>query len=152
LLILCEGNFHFMREPTDGVSCNWNHPLAATTAYASNSGHAGSVNHARAYLWLASSYSMLDPLTGFEMMSDAVKLANGVAELDDYQTAPRLLSLGGASPQVIYIGDSKGDFRVGFRPLARADFPRTLSIAESFNNELLRGVAVITAATVVLQQ
>ena len=115
-------------------------------------GQAGSVSHARAYLWLASSYSTVDPLTGFEIMSGAVKLANGVPELDDYRAEPRLLSLGGAAPQVLYVGDSKGDFRAGFRPLARADFPRTLSIAESFNNDLLRGIAVIAAATSVLQE
>ena len=89
---------------------------------------------------------------GFEMMAGAVKLANGVPELDDYQAAPRLLSLGGASPQAIYVGEGKGDFRAGFRPLARADFPRTISLAESFDNELLRGVSVITAATSVLQE
>ncbi|HYY42782.1 MAG TPA: hypothetical protein VE775_08640, partial [Pyrinomonadaceae bacterium] len=112
----------------------------------------GTVNSARAYLWLASTYSAVDPLTGFEMMAAAVKLANNAPDLDDYRAEPRLLSLGGAAPQAIYVGDSKSDFRAGFRPLARADFSRTLSIAESFNNELLRGISVIAAATSVLQE
>jgi hypothetical protein len=112
----------------------------------------GSVSHARAYLWLASACSSVDRWTGFEMMTSAVKLANSATELDDFRTEPKLLSLGGASAQAIYVGDSKGDFRAGFRQLAKDDFVRTIAIAEGFNNELLRGVSIITAAASVLKE
>ena len=112
---------------------------------------AGSVPHARAYLWLASAYSALDPLAGFEMMAAAVKLANAAPGLDDVRSEPKLMQLGGASRYSIQVGDNKGDFRSGFSALARADFTRTVAVAEGFENELLRGVSVVTAATSILK-
>ncbi len=112
----------------------------------------GSVSQARAYLWLASSYSKIDIQTGFELMSVAIKTANGVRELEDVKSEPRYLQLGGASRLAIQVGDNKGDFRSGFRLLARHDFARTIALAESFENELLRGLSLVTAATSVLNQ
>lgn len=112
----------------------------------------GSVPNARSYLWLASTYSSIDPQAGFEMMSAAVKLANSARGLNDVRSEPKLMQLGGASRYAIQLGDTKGDFSAGFQTLARADFTRTISIAEGFENELLRGISIITAATSILKE
>jgi tetratricopeptide (TPR) repeat protein len=107
---------------------------------------------ARAFMWLASSYSTIDQVRGFELMASAIKAANGVRGLDDLRTEPRLLHLKGASRTALQVGESKADFRAGFRALARADFARTISLAETFQSDLLRGLAVVTAADSVLKQ
>lgn len=112
----------------------------------------GSAPHARAYLWLASAYSAMDPQAGFEMMAAAVKLANAAPSLDDARSEPRLMQLGGASRYAIQLGDTKGDFRPGFQALARADFTRTIALAEGFENELLRGLSVVAAAASILKE
>ncbi|MCA1634187.1 MAG: hypothetical protein LC802_10960 [Acidobacteria bacterium] len=115
-------------------------------------GKPGSVRHARAHLWLASSYCAVDAAAGFELMAAAVKAANETKGLEDVRAEPKLLQLGGASRHAIEVGDSKGDFRPGFRLLARSDLGRAISLAERFDNELLRGVAVVTAAASVLKE
>lgn len=112
----------------------------------------GSVPNARAYLWLASAYSSIDLQAGFEMMPAAVKLANSAKGLNDVRSESKLMQLGGASRYAIQVGDTKGDFSAGFQTLARADFTRTISIAEGFENELLRGISIITAATSILKE
>ncbi|HEX8336630.1 MAG TPA: hypothetical protein VF621_07860, partial [Pyrinomonadaceae bacterium] len=112
----------------------------------------GSVRHARAHLWLASSYCAVDVTAGFELMAAAVKAANEAKELEDVRAEPKLLQLGGASRHAIQVGDSKGDFRPGFRLLARSDLSRAIALAEQFDNDLLRGVAVVTAAAAVLKE
>jgi hypothetical protein len=112
----------------------------------------GSMRHARAHLWLASSYCAVDVMAGFELMAAAVKAANEAKWLEDVRAEPRLLQLGGASRHAIQVGDSKGDFRPGFRLLARSDLSRAVALAEQFDNDLLRGVAVVTAAAAVLKE
>lgn len=114
-------------------------------------GGSGSASQARAYLWLASSYTTIDTSAGFELMAAAIKAANGAKELEDVRSEPRYLQLGGSSRLAVQVGDNKGDFRAGLRLLARSDFGRTIALAESFENELLRGVSVVTAATSVLK-
>lgn len=112
----------------------------------------GSMRHARAHLWLASSYCAVDVQAGFELTAAAVKAANEAKGLEDVRAEPRLLQLGGASRHGIQVGDSKGDFRPGFRLLARTDLSRAVALAEQFDNDLLRGVAVVTAAAAVLKE
>jgi hypothetical protein len=112
----------------------------------------GSMRHARAHLWLASSYCAVDVTAGFELMAAAVKAANEAKGLEDVRAEPKLLQLGGASRHAIQVGDSKGDFRPGFRLLARSDLSRAVALAEQFDNDLLRGVAVVTAAAAVLKE
>ncbi len=114
-------------------------------------GHSGSVRHARAHLWLASSYCAVDTAAGFELMAAAVKAANETKGLEDVRAEPRLLQLGGASRYAIQVGEGKGDFRPGFRVLARSDLSRAVALAEQFEDDLLRGVAVVTAAAAVLK-
>lgn len=111
----------------------------------------GSVRHARAHLWLASSYCAVDPAAGFELMAAAIKAANETKGLEDVRAEPKLLQLGGASRYAIQVGEGKGDFRPGFRVLARSDLSRAVALAERFDDDLLRGVAVITAAAAVLK-
>ena len=111
----------------------------------------GSVRHVRAHLWLASAYCAVDPAAGFELMAAAVKAANETKGLEDVRAEPKLLQLGGASRYAIQVGEGKGDFRPGFRVLARNDLTRTVALAERFDDDLLRGVAVITAAAAVLK-
>lgn len=111
----------------------------------------GSVRHVRAHLWLASAYCAVDPAAGFEMMAAAVKAANETKGLEDVRAEPKLLQLGGASRYAIQVGEGKGDFRPGFRVLARSDLTRAVALAERFDDDLLRGVAVVTAAAAVLK-
>lgn len=77
--------------------------------------NSGSAAHARAYLRLASSYSALDTQFGFELMSSAVKAANGAKDLLDLRPQSRIVHLGGASREGITAGEINGDFRPGFR-------------------------------------
>ncbi len=114
-------------------------------------GGVGSESQARAYLWLASSYSSIDTPAGFELMAAAVKAANGVKSLEEIRSEPRYLQPGGAARLAVQVCDNKGDFRPGVRLLARSDFPRTIALAESFESELLRGLSVVTAAASVLK-
>jgi hypothetical protein len=111
----------------------------------------GSARHARAYLWLVSSYCAVDTAAGFELMAAAVKAANETRGLEDVRAEPKLLQLGGASRYAIQVGEGKGDFRPGFRVLARSDLSRAVALAERFDDDLLRGVAVVTAAAAVLK-
>lgn len=114
-------------------------------------GGVGSAAQARAYLWLASSYSGIDNATGFELMAAAIKATNGVKGLEDVRSEPRYIQLGGSSRLAVQVGDNKGDFRPGLRLLARSDFQRTIALAEGFENELLRGASLVTAAASVLK-
>lgn len=111
----------------------------------------GSARHARAHLWLVSSYCAVDTAAGFELMAAAVKAANETRGLEDVRAEPKLLQLGGASRYAIQVGEGKGDFRPGFRVLARNDLSRAVALAERFDDDLLRGVAVVTAAAAVLK-
>lgn len=112
----------------------------------------GSARHVRAHLWLASAYCAVEPAAGFELMTVAVKAANETKGLEDVRAEPRLLQLGGASRYAIQVGEGKGDFRPGFRVLARSDLLRAVALAERFDDDLLRGVAVVTAAAAVLKE
>ncbi|HEX8423381.1 MAG TPA: hypothetical protein VF634_08215, partial [Pyrinomonadaceae bacterium] len=114
--------------------------------------NAGSAAHARAYLRLASSYSALDTQLGFELMSSAVKAANGAKDLNDLRPQSRIVQLGGASREGIRAGEINGDFRPGFKSLALYDFERTVETAQTFSNELFRGLALIAASSAVLKQ
>ncbi|MFN2455636.1 MAG: hypothetical protein ABR577_15605 [Pyrinomonadaceae bacterium] len=110
----------------------------------------GSVSHARAYLWLASSYCTIDKLVGFDIMASAIKSANKATGLDDLRPEPRIVHFGGSSRQAVRIGESKADFRASFRTLARTDFARTVMIAESFESQLFRGLSLVATADSVL--
>lgn len=113
----------------------------------------GSVPHARASLWLASAYASFDTLTGFELMGAAVRFANAAPQLQDLRPERRILRLGESVREAVVVGGGgAGDFRAGFRTLARADFPRTVQVAESFTNQLFRGLAVVAASARVLQE
>ena len=114
-------------------------------------GNVGSAGHARAYLWLASSYSGIDPADGAELMSAAVKFANRAGGLEGLSPEPKLLDFGGVVRQSVTVGETKADFLPGFRALARYDFTRTLQLAEGFDNELLRGMSLVAASGSVLK-
>lgn len=115
-------------------------------------GQPGSVSYARAYLWLASSYCTIDKLVGFEIMTAAIKSANKTTDMNELRSEPKLVHLGGSSRQAVRIGESKADFRPGFRILAQADFPRTAMMAESFENQLFRGLSLIATADSILNK
>jgi hypothetical protein len=112
----------------------------------------GSAPHARAYLWIASAYAVVDPQISFEMMWAAVKAANSAPTLVELYPARKFLMLGGTVREGLSIGGTGGDFRTGFRALARADYARAAQIAEGFKNELFRGLAVVSVATAVLKE
>jgi hypothetical protein len=112
----------------------------------------GSAPHARAYLWIASAYAAVDPPTAFEMMWAAVKAANSAPTLVELYPARKFLMLGGTVREGLSVGGTGGDFRPGFRALARADYTRAAQIAEGFKNELFRGLAVASVATAVLKE
>jgi hypothetical protein len=83
---------------------------------------AGSAAQSRAYLWLASSYAVFDPVLSFELMNSAVKFANKTKDFTALSSEMRLVHLSRKSDIAIPIGTSKGDFLPGFKLLGRRDF------------------------------
>ena len=110
----------------------------------------GSAAYSRAYLWLASSYAVFDPVLSFELMNSAVKFANKAK--DFYAAGPemRLIYLSRKSGKVIPVGTAKGDFFPGFKLLGRNDFWQAVSIAEQFESQLLRGLSIVAVAEPIL--
>lgn len=106
--------------------------------------------YARAYLWLISTYVKIDPNRGFELMSGAVSVANKSIEFDDLSPEQRIVNLGGLSRQAISVGIQRGDLLTGFRRLAVINLFDTISIANGFQNDLLRGLSKIAAASAFL--
>lgn len=107
---------------------------------------AGSVVHSRAYLWLASSYAVFDPVLSFELMTSAVKLANKAKGFNATGPEVKLIYLSRKSGKVIPVGTAKVDFFPGFTLLARNDFWQAVSIAEQFESQLLRGLSIVAIA------
>jgi hypothetical protein len=116
------------------------------------SDHPASAPHARAYLWIASAYALVDPPMAFEMMWAAVKAANAAPTLVELYPARKFLMLGGTVREGLSVGGTGGDFRPGFRALARTDYTRAAQIADGFKNELFRGLAVVSVAAAVLKE
>ncbi len=111
-----------------------------------------SIQDARAYLWLASAYTSFDPLLGFDLMGSAIKRANQAKDFIELSSSPKIIHLGGKSNQAVIIGDSKGDFRPGFKSLAKQNLTQTLLLAENFENKFLRGIAVLASASAVIEE
>lgn len=111
---------------------------------------AGSAAHSRAYLWLASSYAVFDPVLSFELMNSAVKFANKTKDFTALGSEMRLVHLSRKSEVAIPIGTSKGDFLPGFKLLGRNDFWQAVSIAEQFESQLLRGLSIVAIAEPIL--
>ena len=86
------------------------------------------------------------------MMWAAVKAANAAPALVELYPARRFMVLGGTVREGLSVGGTGGDFRPGFRALARADYARAAQIADGFKNELFRGLAVVAVATAVLKE
>jgi len=112
----------------------------------------GSARHARTSLWLASAYAQLDPAAGFELMGAAVKLSNTVRAFEETKPEQRHVILGGYVREAFLVGDAKADFRTGFRTLARQDLQRTIELAEGFESEIFRGLALVSAADAALKK
>lgn len=112
----------------------------------------GSVQDARAYLWLASAYTTLDPVLGFDLMGSAIKRTNQAKDFNELISSPKLIHLGGKSNQAVFVGDSKGDFRAGFEFLAKQNLTQTILLAESFENRFLRGIAILAASSAVIEE
>jgi hypothetical protein len=110
----------------------------------------GSAAHSRAYLWLASSYAVFDPVLSFELMNSAVKFANKAKDFTALSSEMRLVHLGRKSDIAIPIGTSKGDFLPGFKLLGGKDFWQAVSIAEQFESQLLRGLSIVAIAEPIL--
>jgi hypothetical protein len=111
----------------------------------------GSAPHARAYLWIASAYAVLDPPPAFELMRAAVAAVNNAPSLQDLYPPRKFLTAGGTISEGVNVGGTGADFRPGFRALARADYQRAAQIADSLKNDLYRGLAVVSVATAVLK-
>ena len=111
-----------------------------------------SISYARAYLWLGSAYTTLDPLIGYDLMGSAIKRANQTTDFIELENTPKIIHFGGKSTQAVMVGNSQGDFRSGFRVLGKQNFIQTLSLAENFENKFLRGVAVLASAAAVLEE
>jgi hypothetical protein len=112
--------------------------------------NAPSAEYSRAYLWLASAFANFDDSRAFDLMYSAIKSANKARELDDIRSETKLVSLGGSSNKVVLTGGVKGDFRSGFARLARKDLNQALTVAQTFDNQLLKSLAVIASAEAVL--
>jgi hypothetical protein len=112
----------------------------------------GSASEARAFLWLGSAYASFDPVVGLDLMWSAVRRANQTRDFTELNPTPKIVHLGGKSNQAVIIGDSKGDFRAGFKVLAKQNFVQALFLAEIFENKFLRGVAVLASASAVLDE
>ena len=112
----------------------------------------GSAAHSRAYLWLASSYAVFDPVISFELMNSAVKFANKSKDFNAAGPEMRLVYLSRKSGKVIPVGTAKGDFFPGFKLLGRNDFWQAVSIAEQFESQLLRGLSIVAIAESILTQ
>jgi hypothetical protein len=110
----------------------------------------GSAAHSRAYLWLASSYAVFDPVLSFELMNSAVKFANKAKDFTALSSEMRLVHLSRKSDIAIPIGTSKGDFLPGFKLLGGKDFWQAVSIAEQFESQLLRGLSIVAIAEPIL--
>jgi hypothetical protein len=110
----------------------------------------GSVAHSRAYLWLASSYAVFDPVLSFELMNSAVKFANKAKDFTALSSEMKLIHLSSKSEIAIPIGTSKGDFLPGFKLLGRKDLWQAVSIAEQFESQLLRGLSIVAIAEPIL--
>ncbi len=110
----------------------------------------GSAAHSRAYLWLASSYAVFDPVLSFELMNSAVKFANKTKDFNAVGPEVRLIYLSRKSETVIPVGTAKGDFLPGFKLLGRNDFWQAVSIAEQFESQLLRGLSIVAIADPIL--
>ena len=110
----------------------------------------GSAAHSRAYLWLASSYAVFDPVISFELMNSAVKFANKSKDFNAAGPEMRLIYLSRKSGKVIPVGTAKGDFFPGFKLLGRNDFWQAVSIAEQFESQLLRGLSIVAIAEPIL--
>ncbi|HEX7771631.1 MAG TPA: hypothetical protein VF435_04370 [Pyrinomonadaceae bacterium] len=110
----------------------------------------GSAAHSRAYLWLASSYAVFDPVLSFELMNSAVKFANKAKDFTALSSEMKLIHLSSKSEIAIAIGTSKGDFLPGFKLLGRKDFWQAVSIAEQFESQLLRGLSIVAIAGPIL--
>jgi hypothetical protein len=110
----------------------------------------GSAAHSRAYLWLASSYAVFDPVISFELMNSAVKFANKAKDFNAAGPEMRLIYLSRKSGKVIPVGTAKGDFFPGFKLLGRNDFWQAVSIAEQFESQLLRGLSIVAIAEPIL--
>jgi hypothetical protein len=111
-----------------------------------------SVPNARAYLWLGSAYASFNPILGLDLMYSAIKRTNQTKDFIELSSSPKIIHLGGKSNQAVIIGDSKGDFREGFKTLAKQYFNQTLLLAENFENKFLRGIAVIASASAVIEE
>jgi hypothetical protein len=111
---------------------------------------AGSVVHSRAYLWLASSYAVFDPVLSFELMTSAVKFSNKAKGFNASGPEVKLIHLSAKSGKVIPVGNAKVDFYPGFTLLARKDFWQAVSIAEQFESQLLRGLSIVAIAEPIL--
>ncbi len=110
----------------------------------------GSPANSRAYLWLASSYAVFDPVISFELMNSAVKVANKAKDFNAAGPEMRLIYLSRKSGKVIPVGTAKGDFFPGFKLLGRNDFWQAVSIAEQFESQLLRGLSIAAIAEPIL--
>lgn len=110
----------------------------------------GSAAYSRAYLWLASSYAVFDPVLSFELMNSAVKFANKAKDFNVAGPEMRLIYLSRKSGKVIPVGTAKGDFFPGFKLLGRNDFWQAVSIAEQFESQLLRGLSIVAVAEPIL--
>lgn len=111
-----------------------------------------SASDARAYLWLASAYTSFDPVLGFDLMGSAINRANQAKDLVELNSTPKIIHLGGKSNQAVIIGDSKEDFRAGFKALAKQNLTQTLLLAENFENKFLRGISVLASASAIIEQ
>lgn len=112
----------------------------------------GSAPHARAYLWIASAYAVVDPPPAFELMRSAVAAVNNAPTLQELYPPRKFMMAGGTLSEGINMGGTGSDFRPGFRALARTDYTRAAQIADNLKNDLFRGLAIVSVATAVLKE
>jgi hypothetical protein len=115
---------------------------------------ANTIEKLRALLGIANLYAGIDPSRAFDIASEAVKTANKVSGYSlDQARLVRVLARPSGGSVSISSNDVDG-FDIGktLAVLARSDFERTLSLAQSLENKSLQLTTIVTVATTLIDQ
>jgi tetratricopeptide (TPR) repeat protein len=115
---------------------------------------ANTIEKLRALLGIANLYVGIDPSRAFDIASEAVKTANKVSAYSlDQARLVRVLERPSGGSVSVSTSDVDG-FDIGktLAVLARSDFERTLSLAQSLENKSLQLTTIVTVATTLIDQ
>jgi len=113
---------------------------------------AGDPDRARALTAVASGLAEIDPVRGWEVLSEIVKSANGAEGFtgEDSSIVARL-----QTPQMVVASNANApdfDLLAVFRTLSKADLLRAIQVAKGFTGETPRAAATLAIARSVLEK